>query len=77
MQIKEVIALLEQWAPGSYAEDFDNTGLLVGNHSATVSGILVSLAAKKLESETKPGFEAMNKKLKELAEQLNTGNGEN
>ena len=43
MQIKEVIALLEQWAPRSYAEDFDNTGLLVGNNTSTVRGILVSL----------------------------------
>ncbi len=32
------------------------------------TGILVGLFKKKLDSETKPGFEAMNKKLKELAE---------
>ncbi|RNC87869.1 MAG: SRPBCC domain-containing protein [Winogradskyella sp.] len=34
------------------------------------SGILVGLFKKKLETETKSGFEEMNKKLKELAENL-------
>jgi len=32
------------------------------------TGLLVGLFAKKLDSETKHGFEAMNQKLKELAE---------
>ena len=31
-------------------------------------GILVGMFSKKLDRETKPGFQAMNKKLKELAE---------
>ena len=43
MKVKEVIALLEELSPLSYSEDFDNTGLLVGNASATVTGILVTL----------------------------------
>jgi len=43
MKIKEVISLLEELAPLSYSEDFDNTGLLVGNQEETVSGILVTL----------------------------------
>ncbi|MBK5212899.1 MAG: Nif3-like dinuclear metal center hexameric protein [Flavobacteriaceae bacterium] len=43
MKVKEVIALLEELSPLSYSEDFDNTGLLVGNANATVSGILVTL----------------------------------
>jgi len=43
MQIKEVIQHLEALAPTAYAEDFDNTGLLVGNKNTTVSGILVTL----------------------------------
>ena len=30
MIIKDVIAILENWAPIAYAEDFDNVGLLVG-----------------------------------------------
>ncbi len=43
MQIKEVIQFLENLAPITYAEDFDNVGLLVGDPNATVSGILVTL----------------------------------
>ncbi len=43
MKVKEVIALLEELSPLSYSEDFDNTGLLVGDANATVSGILVTL----------------------------------
>lgn len=43
MKVKEVIALLEQLAPLAYSEDFDNTGLLVGDANTTVSGILVTL----------------------------------
>ncbi|MFC5044482.1 Nif3-like dinuclear metal center hexameric protein [Aquimarina hainanensis] len=43
MQIKEVIQHLEELAPISYAEDFDNVGLLVGNKNTTVTGILVTL----------------------------------
>ncbi len=43
MKIKEVIILLEELAPISYTEDFDNTGLLVGDKNNTVSGVLVTL----------------------------------
>ncbi len=43
MKIKEVIALLEELSPLAYSEDFDNTGLLVGDENTTVSGILVTL----------------------------------
>jgi dinuclear metal center YbgI/SA1388 family protein len=43
MKVKEVISLLEELAPLSYSEDFDNTGLLVGDTDANVSGILVTL----------------------------------
>ncbi len=43
MKVKEVIALLEELAPLSYSEDFDNTGLLIGDAEASVSGILVTL----------------------------------
>lgn len=32
------------------------------------NGFLVGMFSKKLEADTKPGFEAMNEKLKELAE---------
>lgn len=43
MKVKEVIAILEELAPLPYAEDFDNVGLLVGDPSTDVSGILVTL----------------------------------
>jgi dinuclear metal center YbgI/SA1388 family protein len=43
MIIKDVISELENLAPLSYAEDFDNVGLLVGDYSKRVSGILVTL----------------------------------
>lgn len=34
---------MEQWAPPSYSESYDNVGLLVGNRNESVRGILVSL----------------------------------
>ncbi|MGY3792732.1 Nif3-like dinuclear metal center hexameric protein [Aquimarina sp. 433] len=43
MQIKEVIQHLENMAPTSYAEDFDNVGLLVGDKNTEVTGVLVTL----------------------------------
>jgi len=43
MQVKDVIDLLEEIAPLTYAEDFDNTGLLVGNRNTTINNILVTL----------------------------------
>ena len=43
MKVKEIITLLEEFAPLAYAEDFDNTGLLVGDQEAKVTGILVTL----------------------------------
>jgi len=43
MKIQNVTDYLEELAPLSYAEDFDNVGLLVGNYETKVSGILVTL----------------------------------
>lgn len=43
MIIKEVTDLLEELAPLEHAEDFDNVGLLVGDYSDEVNGILVTL----------------------------------
>jgi dinuclear metal center YbgI/SA1388 family protein len=43
MIIQDVIHQLEALAPTTYAEDFDNVGLLVGNKNTEVSGILVTL----------------------------------
>jgi dinuclear metal center YbgI/SA1388 family protein len=43
MFIAEVIKELEKFAPLSTAEDFDNVGLLVGDPSEKLSGILITL----------------------------------
>ncbi|WP_299064713.1 Nif3-like dinuclear metal center hexameric protein [uncultured Polaribacter sp.] len=43
MTIKDITNYLEELAPLQYAEDFDNVGLLVGNYSTSVSGVLVTL----------------------------------
>ncbi|MTG98689.1 MULTISPECIES: Nif3-like dinuclear metal center hexameric protein [Myroides] len=41
MKIREFIPLMEELAPLSYAEDFDNVGLLVGSYEQEISGVLV------------------------------------
>jgi len=43
MKVKEVLDVLEAWAPLAYAEDFDNVGLLVGDRDMDVTGVLVTL----------------------------------
>ncbi|AUC85155.1 Nif3-like dinuclear metal center hexameric protein [Polaribacter sp. ALD11] len=43
MKIREVTNYLEELAPLNYAEDFDNVGLLVGDYTTDISGILVTL----------------------------------
>jgi len=45
MIVQEVADILEELAPLSLAEDFDNVGLLVGDPKCEVSGILVTLDA--------------------------------
>ena len=43
MTVNAVARVLEELAPLDYAEDFDNVGLLVGDASMEVKGILVTL----------------------------------
>ncbi|MDT0608425.1 Nif3-like dinuclear metal center hexameric protein [Croceitalea rosinachiae] len=43
MTVKDIAEILEELAPLSYAEDFDNVGILVGSPDQTVDGILVTL----------------------------------
>ncbi len=43
MIIQDVINHLEALAPLSYAEDFDNVGLLVGDKNTKLTGVLVTL----------------------------------
>jgi dinuclear metal center YbgI/SA1388 family protein len=43
IKIKDITACIEEIAPLTYAEDFDNVGLLVGNYNTAVTGVLVTL----------------------------------
>ena len=43
MTVQDVINQLQELAPLSYAEDFDNVGLLVGDKCQEITGILVTL----------------------------------
>lgn len=43
MKLNEVISYLHGIAPNEYQEDYDNSGLLVGDPQSEVTGILVSL----------------------------------
>ncbi|TLP81073.1 Nif3-like dinuclear metal center hexameric protein [Maribacter sp. ACAM166] len=43
MTINHITQILEDFAPLSYAEDFDNVGLLVGDASTELTGVLVTL----------------------------------
>ncbi len=43
MNVNEITSFLESIAPLAYQESYDNSGLLVGNPAAEVSGVLISL----------------------------------
>jgi dinuclear metal center YbgI/SA1388 family protein len=43
MRTQEVLNYLEEWAPLALQESYDNSGLLVGDRNATITGVLVSL----------------------------------
>ena len=43
MRIKDITKYLEQWAPISYQESYDNSGLLLGNPKDEVTGVLCTL----------------------------------
>ncbi|SKB66798.1 dinuclear metal center protein, YbgI/SA1388 family [Salegentibacter holothuriorum] len=43
MLVKEVIDIIEEFAPPAYAEDFDNVGLLVGDKNSKLTGALITL----------------------------------
>ena len=40
---RNTIDIFNEWAPPAYSEDFDNTGLLVGNPNDKCNGVLISL----------------------------------
>lgn len=41
-RVKDIVKAMELLSPTLYAEDFDNVGLLVGNPSSIVTGILIA-----------------------------------
>ncbi len=43
VKVKDIIKSLEEWAPLSYQESYDNSGLLIGNYDDPVDNILVTL----------------------------------
>ena len=43
MIVEDVVMHLEALAPITYAEKFDNVGLLVGNKNSELTGVLVTL----------------------------------
>lgn len=43
MQVKDIAAAIETFAPLSYQEDYDNSGLQVGDPDMPVTGVLISL----------------------------------
>ena len=47
MLVKDVIDFLDSYSPLKYSEDFDNTGLIVGDKNAKVTGIIICLDSTK------------------------------
>jgi len=43
MHVKELVSYLNQIAPFTYQESYDNSGLLVGDPNAEIKGVLVAL----------------------------------
>ena len=43
LKVREIIRLLEDWAPPVLQESYDNSGLIVGDRNAVIDKVLVSL----------------------------------
>ena len=43
MQLNQIINIIEQFAPPSYQESYDNAGLITGNIDMTATGALICL----------------------------------
>ncbi len=43
MKLRDIIAVLEAWAPPAYQEGYDNSGLIVGSPEEDVHSALLSL----------------------------------
>lgn len=57
MKIKDIIAVLEEFAPLAYQEDYDNAGLIIGDKNTDCKGVLISIDVTEDVVE-----EAINKK---------------
>ena len=53
MIVQDVINHIETLAPLTYAEDFDNVGLLVGNSKMPITGVLITLDTLEVKILTK------------------------
>jgi len=45
MKAKEIINILESWAPLSFQENYDNSGLILGDPETEIKGLMISLDA--------------------------------
>lgn len=43
MRLKEIVSYIESVVPLAYQEDYDNAGLIVGNHDMELSGVLITV----------------------------------
>jgi len=43
MTFRDIADILEDWAPLSFAENYDNVGLIVGEQDTTITGALINL----------------------------------
>ncbi|NLB64824.1 MAG: Nif3-like dinuclear metal center hexameric protein, partial [Fibrobacter sp.] len=43
MKLREITAVMEEFAPLSYQESYDNSGLLIGDYDMEVKGILLCI----------------------------------
>ena len=43
MKVKDITSIIEDFAPLSYQESYDNSGLIVGNNNDEVTGVLICL----------------------------------
>ncbi|MDD2634239.1 MAG: Nif3-like dinuclear metal center hexameric protein [Bacteroidales bacterium] len=43
MKVKEIISALEEFAPPQLQEDYDNTGLNIGNPNSVITGVLLCI----------------------------------
>jgi dinuclear metal center YbgI/SA1388 family protein len=43
MKVKDITTCLEQWAPTSLQEDYDNCGLIIGDETQPVTNVLITL----------------------------------